>query len=256
MDLDGFEDLLIANGFERDNMNMDVLKQLENLKFAKKLSPMEQLKARQLFPRLDTANLAFRNLGDLRFADVSAEWGFEAKKVSQGMALADLDNDGDMDVAINNLNDLASLYRNEGLAPRVAVRLRGKPPNRQGIGARIEVFGGPVRQSQEIICGGRYLSGDDPMRVFAAGTNMMRIEVTWRSGKRSVAQGVKANHLYEIDEGAQLKSKIRNLCRPAGLPPHCRSAGRRSKLGAGRRNPKSEIASLRFQPSTSLRGCQ
>ncbi|MEK7676900.1 MAG: VCBS repeat-containing protein [Verrucomicrobiota bacterium] len=251
VDLDGFEDLLIANGFERDNMNMDVLKQLENLKFAKKLSPMEQLKARQLFPRLDTANLAFRNLGDLRFADVSAEWGFEAKKVSQGMALADLDNDGDMDVAINNLNDLASLYRNEGLAPRVAVRLRGKPPNRQGIGARIEVFGGPVRQSQEIICGGRYLSGDDPMRVFAAGTNMMRIEVTWRSGKRSVAQGVKANHLYEIDEGGAVEvqnPKSLPAGRPAAPLPIGGQALRSSAQAGEIRNPKSQVSDSSPQP--------
>ena len=57
-------------------------------------------------------------------------------------------------------------------------------------------------QSQEIICGGRYLSGDQPVRVFAAGslTNEMRLEVTWRSGRRSVVSGVKANRLYEIDE--------------------------------------------------------
>jgi hypothetical protein len=57
-------------------------------------------------------------------------------------------------------------------------------------------------QSQEMICGGRYLSSDDPMRVFAAGnlTNQMSIEVKWRSGRRSVVNGVRANRVYEIDE--------------------------------------------------------
>jgi hypothetical protein len=59
-------------------------------------------------------------------------------------------------------------------------------------------------QSQEVICGGRYLSSDEPIRVFAAGslTNDMRIEVKWRSRQRSVIYNVRANRLYEIAEGA------------------------------------------------------
>ena len=68
---------------------------------------------------------------------------------------------------------------------------------------KIWLYGGTVPvQSQEMICGGRYLSSDDAMRVFAAGTetNRMRIEVRWRSGKRSVVEGVRANREYEIDE--------------------------------------------------------
>src|SRR5207244_7955257 len=119
-------------------------------------------------------------------------------------------NDGDLDVLMNNLNGEAGVYRNEATAPRVAVRLKGLPPNTQGIGAQIKVLGGAVpMQSQEVICGGRYLSGDDPMRVFAAGTlsNAMRIEVRWRNGKRSVVNGVRANRIYEIDE-AQATSNL------------------------------------------------
>jgi enediyne biosynthesis protein E4 len=78
---------------------------------------------------------------------------------------------GDLDVVVNNLNGAAGIYRNESNAPRVAVRLKGRAPNTRGIGARIWLYGGAVpMQSQEMICGGRYLSSDDPMRVFAAGT--------------------------------------------------------------------------------------
>jgi hypothetical protein len=139
----------------------------------------------------------------LTFEDVSARWGFDSRQISHGMALADLDNDGDMDVAINCANAAPLIYRNDSSAPRVAVRLKGRPPNTQGIGATVKLIDGAVKmQSQEMICGGRYLSGDHVMRSFAAGslTNKMRIEVTWRSGRRTVVNGIRANCLYEIDE--------------------------------------------------------
>ncbi|MHB8521778.1 MAG: FG-GAP-like repeat-containing protein [Limisphaerales bacterium] len=203
VDLDGYEDILIVTGHERDAMNIDVINRAEVLKHQKKMSPLELLNLNNLFDRLDLPKVAFRNRGNLTFEDVSAAWGFDARGVSQGMALVDLDNDGDLDVVINNLNGVAEIYRNETAAPRVAVRLKGTPPNTRGIGAKIRVYGGAVpMQSQEMICGGRYLSSDDPERVFAAGslTNEMRLEVTWRRGKRSVVTGVRANRIYEVDE--------------------------------------------------------
>jgi hypothetical protein len=220
VDLDGYEDLLVANGFERDNMNLDALQKIEAAKVGNKLSSLEQLYSRKMFPRLATANLAFRNLGDLRFEDASAKWGFNAAEVSQGMCLADLDNDGDLDVVVNNLNGPAGIYRNESSAPRVGVRLKGIAPNTRGIGAKLWVYGGAVpMQSQEMICGGRYLSSDDAMRVFAAGnlTNEMRIEVRWRSGKRSLAPGVKANRIYEIDEAGAQEAKEPQRVEPTPL---------------------------------------
>ncbi|MCZ7639406.1 MAG: ASPIC/UnbV domain-containing protein [Verrucomicrobia bacterium] len=115
--------------------------------------------------------------------------------------MADLDQDGDLDVIVNKLNEQAGVYRNQTAAPRLAVRLRGPPANRQGIGAKVVVEGGPVRQSQEFIAGGHYLSGADPLRVFATGspTNLLRIEVTWRDGRRSVVPDARPNRLYELD---------------------------------------------------------
>jgi len=217
VDLDGYEDLLISNGFERDNMNVDVLKQGEAMKRDTKLSSVEQLRLRRIFPRLATGKLAFRNRGDLTFEDKSQEWGFNTESVGQGMALADLDNDGDLDVVINNMNQPAGIYRNQTSAPRLAIRLKGKAPNTRGIGAKINVTGGPVQQSQEMICGGRYLSSDDSIRVFAAGslTNRLSIEVTWRNGSRSLVSDAKPNRIYEIDETAATlvqnpKSKVQS----------------------------------------------
>jgi len=208
VDLDGYEDVLVSNGFERDGMNMDAVRKIELAKREKQLGSEEQLRLRRFFPRLDTANLAFKNLGHATFTNVSAAWGFNLRGVSHGICLADLDNDGDLDVVVNNLNAPAAVYRNNSTAPRVAVRLRGKSPNTRGIGARIKVTGDPVTQSQEMMCGGRYLSSDDTMRTFAAGPGPMRIEVTWRNGRQSVVDGVKADRIYEIDEASSVEKPV------------------------------------------------
>ncbi len=198
VDLDGWEDALIANGFA---YNMDDLDTRERIRRMGSVPVGESRRNVLMYPPLNTPNVAFRNQHDLTFHEMSQEWGFDSRQVCNGMALADLDNDGDLDVVINCLNGPALLYRNDCAAPRVGVRLKGKPPNTQGIGAKIKVLGGPVTQTQEVICGGRYVSGDDPMRVFAAGaSNDLTIEVTWRSGKKSVVSGALANCIYEIDE--------------------------------------------------------
>jgi hypothetical protein len=199
VDLDGFEDVLAATGNMFDPQDLDAEERiLAHGPFPRNLIPTKLL----MLPPLPEAKLAFRNRGDLTFEECGAAWGFNQSGVSHGMALADLDNDGDLDLVVNNLNGPLGVYRNNSAAPRIAVRLRGQPPNTHGIGARIQVTGGPVPQSQEMMCGGRYLSCDDTMRVFAAGnvTNRLRIEVTWRSGRRSVVDGAQPNCLYEIDE--------------------------------------------------------
>src|SRR6266404_5957938 len=215
VDLDGYPDLLIANGFARDSMNVDSLEAIQRASIGQPVSAQSTAQGRRLFPRLATPNCAFHNLAGLKFAEVSHQWGFDTAVISQGMCLADLDNDGDMDVVVNNFNSVAGIYRNDTSKPRVAVMLKGRPPNTHGIGAKIRVYGGPMpMQSQEIISGGRYLSSDQAMRVFAAGslTNTLKIEVDWPGGRRSAVQDAPANYIYEIDEAASVAA-------PSGLVP-------------------------------------
>jgi enediyne biosynthesis protein E4 len=157
----------------------------------------------RLYPALPLPIVAYHNRGNLRFEDATHAWGTAAPGVHQGIAFGDFDGDGDLDFVVNNLNSVCGIYRNETSAPRVAVRLHGLAPNTQGIGAQVKLLGGAVpAQSQEVVCGGRYLSGFDPLLVFAAGETgrEMRIEVRWRSGKTRVVPGVHANRIYEIEE--------------------------------------------------------
>ena len=203
LDLDGYEDVFVTTGYHRDSLNADAVNKILALRRGKKLTDAEhRALKKQYYPDLNLPLQAFRNRGDLTFEDKAREWGFDYVGMSHGMCLADLDNDGDLDVVVNCLNASPLLFRNESIAPRVSVRLQGRAPNTRGIGAKIRFLGGPMPQSQEMICGGRYLSCDDTVRTFAAGTAVsgMSIEVTWRNGTVSQVKDVRANRLYEVDE--------------------------------------------------------
>ena len=201
VDLDGYEDLLVANGHAHDMQDADTFEKIRQLP---KNASGDRPKTLSKFPSLPARKLAFRNRADLTFEEVGEKWGFGTEGISHGMILVDLNNDGALDVVVNNLDGPAGIYRNETAAPRVAVRLRGQAPNTRGVGARITVRAqGLPAQSQEMISGGRYLSGDDAMRTFAAGPTAreVEVEVVWPGGKISKAK-VGANRICEINEEA------------------------------------------------------
>jgi len=212
VDLDGWEDLIFSTGSNHDLQDIDMVGLIARTEGWKTFGARLRNQAR--LPRLELPSVALRNRHDLTFEDVSAAWNFNQVGVAQGLALADLDNDGDLDVAINCLNAPARLLRNNSPAPRIAVRLKGAGLNTRGIGARIKVSGGPVTQTQEMIAGGRYLSSDDPMRVFAAGAaKELEVAITWRSGKQSVVKGARPGFVYEVDEAeaAEVQSSVSSV---------------------------------------------
>jgi hypothetical protein len=152
----------------------------------------------------------FRNLGKWKFEDVSSTAGpfFGAKtgvkSVGRGGAFADYDNDGRMDAFIVNLGAPAVLLRNTtaGAGHWVGVRLVGKKSNRDGIGAKIEVVAGGVRQQRERTAGSGYLSQDDGRVHFGLGkvSTIGKLTVTWPSGVVQTLDNVPADRVVTVEE--------------------------------------------------------
>ncbi len=220
VDLDGYEDLLVANGHGFDTEDKDTSNSLK----ASGARPSSGSRTNLLaYPPLMTSNLVFKNGGRLDFSEMGMKWGFDSKQVSHGMSFADLEGDGDLDVVVSCLNAPPLIYRNESDAPRIAVRLKGLPPNVDGIGARIMLTIGSKAQIQEMAGGGRYLSSDSPERVFSAAPTWMRVgdplgrlEVRWPNGKVSIIEKVEPNTRYEVDEAG---SRTANVVAKPSPPP-------------------------------------
>jgi len=226
VDLDGFEDILVTNGQIRDYQDSDAAERVAAAQAGgRTLTPSDILKLNRDLPRFATANALFHNRTPQRlresgagdgipgtpvvpvFLERAAEWGFATVGISQGAAVADLDQDGDLDVVMNNLLEGPGIYRNEATASRVGIRLRGRGGNSRGIGSRISVIvpeprsAFPTEQSQNVIAGGRYLSGDEAMRTFAVGTaSTVEVTVRWPSGNLSRHTRIPVDVLVEIEE--------------------------------------------------------
>ncbi|MCY4172142.1 MAG: FG-GAP-like repeat-containing protein [Bacteroidetes bacterium] len=194
VDLDGLPDLLLTTGHAYDAMDADA-------QIASRSSRRPWSEVLLDFPDLDLPNIAFRNLGNMQFEWVEDGWGLGINPdVAHGMALADLDQDGDQDLIINRLDNSVGVFRNNAEAQRIKIRLLGRTPNLQGIGGsvRVESTGLPL-QTQEMIAGGLYLSSSDATLTFAYSEGA-EITVQWSDGKVTHIDDVLPNREYWIKQ--------------------------------------------------------
>ena len=150
--------------------------------------------------------LLYHNRGDGTFDDVSMRYGsaLTEERVSRGLAIGDLDNDGGIDVVINDLDGAPQVLHNE-LAPRgswVIVRVKGAAPNTDAIGAVITVTAGAVRQRAVVQSGASYISQNDMRQHFGLGAaqTIDAIEVKWPDGSRTTRDRIPANQVVTIQK--------------------------------------------------------
>lgn len=199
-DNDGFRDIIITNGFPRDVTDRDFASYRSGP--AGGVSSPMQLHA--LIPIVKISNYGFRNNGDLTFTDKTEEWGLHQPSFSNGAAYADLDNDGDLDFVVNNINDSAFVYRNqlyeiqedEAFHHYLRVKLEGAPINQQGIGAKVMInYGdGKIQFFENSLYRG-YLSTMENTAHFGLDTNekVDSLQVFWPDGKYQLLLNIAAD---------------------------------------------------------------
>jgi enediyne biosynthesis protein E4 len=163
-----------------------------------------------VYPQLPTyrqRNLVHHNNRDGTFTEVGAQLGapFTEKRTGRGAAFGDIDNDGDVDIIINNLDGAPQLLRNDGgnTNNSVLIKTIGVKSNRSGIGARVKVVSGDLSQISEVYSGGTYISENDPRLHFGLEkrTKIDLIEVRWPSGVVDKVTNQSANKILTIKEG-------------------------------------------------------
>ncbi len=220
-DNDGLKDLVVTNGLVKDIKNNDyrrrrkaLMDSLANDMRSKgmpvQLDPMQFI---NLAPSVKLHNYVFRNNGDLTFADMSIDWGLEEKTWTHGAAYADFDGDGDVDIIMNHMNDIAGLYENKAvdlqLNNYLRIKLNGDKLNTQSIGARAWIYHGDEMQVQEVSPMRGYFSRNEEVLHFGVGAaqKIDKIIVRWQDGKGMELKDVSVNQLLTLDH-ADAKSEI------------------------------------------------
>lgn len=159
-------------------------------------------------------NLLYRNLGNATFDDVSrmSGTGLELKRSGRGVAFGDIDDDGDLDIAVNNQNDLPTLLRNDGGNRKkwIQLKLLGTRSNRDGIGARVSILANDRIQIDEVRSGGSYFSQSDLRLHFGLGEARLvdEIIIRWPSGRVDTIHRVLPNQRLFVQEGKGLRQAI------------------------------------------------
>ena len=214
-DLDGNKDLYITNGIPHRPNDLDYINYVSNEQEKRKdLDFQTKIDA---IPEGQLNNYAFQNTGK-GFTDVSEVWGLDLYGSSNGAAYADLDNDGDLDLVVNNLNAPATLYRNtseEGDTDKnyLKVRCKGADLNPFGIGCRVSLSSGGVRQMMELYPTKGWVSSTEPTLLFGvdASKSIDTLTVVWPDGKTQMLKDIQANQTLTLDHGAAEKRKTDNI---------------------------------------------
>ncbi|MEO5907554.1 MAG: VCBS repeat-containing protein, partial [Saprospiraceae bacterium] len=193
LDLDSDQDILITNGVLRDLRNNDFQVYVKE-KYQNQVGPENYLEVLKNIPSTPIKNVMFKNDGKGHFSKLPPESGFDIGSFSHGMAVADFDRDGKLDVVINNCNSPASIYRNvtETSGHYINIRLKGQGKNLNGLGCSVMVYAGGKKQINTMQTTRGYFSASEPILHFGLGlaTIIDSIKVYWNHQHMSVLKNV------------------------------------------------------------------
>ncbi len=198
-DNDGLKDIFITNGVYKDYHNQDF-----RIALRKKNTKGESMTIQgvlDMMPSQKLDNYIYKNNGDFTFTKTIKDWGLEDPSFSNGAAYADFDNDGDLDLIVNNVNDGIGLYKNNATNNYIKIKLVGPSTNSLGIGAKVYVKNNQSTQFQKLYLARGFESSVSNILNFGLGknTSIDEVVIEWPDGKTNTLNNVKVNQTLKIN---------------------------------------------------------
>jgi hypothetical protein len=221
MDNDGYRDVFITNGVNHDLTDLDFVDFFANEIIQKMALTGKKQSIDSIINKMPVRpqpNYAYQNNGDLTFNNANKNWGFEIPSLSNGVAYGDLDNDGDLDLVVNNVNMEAFLYKNNAESQtnnnHLQIKLEGKKENKFGVGSTIKLYYDNKVYMQEQITSRGFQSSMDYVMTIGLGTakTIDSLRVIWPDSKTQLLNNVQVNSVVTLK---QLKAtEIQKLYQP------------------------------------------
>ncbi|MDT0553574.1 VCBS repeat-containing protein [Urechidicola vernalis] len=205
-DNDGYKDVFITNGILKEMGDQDFRTNMVE-KFNQPIKPTFQ-EVTEMLSSTKLSNYGFKNNGDLSFTNKTKDWGLDIKSNSNGVAYADLDNDGDLDLIVNNINEKAQVYKNNDAKNFIQFKLSGDDKNSLAIGTNISISTGAQKQMQELYMTRGFISSVQNVLNFGVGSNDIIEEaiINWPNGSTTILNDLASNQIISLEMPATAKA--------------------------------------------------
>jgi hypothetical protein len=207
-DNDGLNDIYVCNGIYKDVIDQDFIDFFGNTLYQKMALSGEKEEMQRIvdsMPSVPILNKAFRNTGNLRFSDEGVNWGFTEPSFSNGAAYGDLDNDGDLDLVVNNVNMPSFVYENNSRKVNgnnfIGIYLEGSRQNKFAIGAKVLVYTDKEILTREVIPSRGFQSSTDYKIIIGLGKDQVgRLRIIWPGGDTAEILRPEVNRVHTIKQ--------------------------------------------------------